>query len=170
MTASPDATSATDGETSADDTFRGGSRFRRLYGAAPWNLLALLGCFALTGYAVSRLLDDLPVLVRIAVWFVGCAVVWDLLLGPALALVDRGLSGVLRGPAVNYVRVPAIISALLLLVWAPLILQRSEEIFRLKAGLTQDPYLERWLAVTAALFALSAIAFGVSRLRGRRRG
>ena len=170
MTTPSDDTALGDGRTSADDTFRGGTRFRRLYGAAPWNLLALLACFALTGYAVSRLLDDLPVLVRIAIWFVGCAVVWDLLLGPALALVDRGLSGVLRGPAVNYVRVPAIVSGLLLLVWAPLILQRSEQIFRLKAGLTQDPYLERWLAVTAVLFALSAVTFGLSRLRARRRG
>jgi hypothetical protein len=150
-------------------------RFARLYGAKPWHLMVLLACFALTGYAVSRLLDDLPTLIRIAIWFVGAAVVWDLLVGPAFALADRLLRPALRAvrprgvPALNYVRVPALVSALLLIVWAPLILQRSEFVFRLKAGLLQDPYLERWLAVTGALFALSAVAYAVALLRARRR-
>lgn len=149
-------------------------RFARRYGAAPWHLLVLLACFALTGYAVGRLLDDLPVLVRITLWFVGAAVVWDLLLGPALALADRGLTPLsrvrVRGVAVlNYVRVPVLLSTLLLLVWAPLILQRSEATFRVKSGLSQDPYLARWAAVTAVLLALSAAAYALAVLRARRR-
>ena len=157
--------------TSAQDTRVRRGPFRRLYGAAWWHLAALLGCFALTGYAVSRLLDDLPVLLRIAVWFVGAAVVWDLLLGPALALGDRALRAALgraRVPVLNYVRVPALLSLLLLLVWLPLIAQRSEQVYRFKSGLTQDPYLERWLAVTAVLWAVSAAAYGLAVLRARR--
>jgi hypothetical protein len=144
---------------------------RRLYGASPWHLVALLGCFTVTAYAATRLLDELPVLLRIAVWFVGAAVVWDLLLGPALALADRLLRplGRLRVPALNYVRVPALVSLLLLLVWLPVILQRSEPVFRVKAGLTQDPYLGRWLALTAVLFTASALAYGVALLRAARR-
>jgi hypothetical protein len=151
------------------------SGFGRLYGARPWHLLALLACFALTAYTVSRLLDDLPALVRIAVWFVGAAIVWDLVLGPLYALADRGLRP-LRSVAVrgvsprNYVRVPALVSSLLLLVWAPVILQRSEQVFRLKAGLGQNVYLDRWAAVTTGLFALSALAFAVAVLRRGRAG
>lgn len=165
--------------TSADDTHVPGSPFRRLYGASPWHLIALLGCFAVTLYAVTRLLDDLPVLLRIVIWFVGAALVWDLVLGPGLALLDRllraalgrrvGRQHSLRVPALNYVRVPGLVSLLLFAVWLPVILQRSEGVFRGKAGLTQDPYLGRWLAITAVLFAASAVAYGVALLRARRR-
>ncbi|MCW2713465.1 MAG: hypothetical protein JWN88_512 [Frankiales bacterium] len=140
----------------------------RLYGASPWHLVALLGCFGLTAYAVSRLRED-PALLRIALWFVGAAVVWDLVVGPLLALVDRGLRP-LRGspgrlPVINHVRVPALTSALLLLVWAPVILQRSEPVFRTKAGLDLDDYLGRWLVITAVLFVASALVYAVRRAR-----
>ncbi len=143
------------------------------YGASGWHLAALLGCFALTGYTVTRLLADLPSLLRIVVWFVGAAVVWDLVLGPSLALADRGLRGAVRRvgavPALNYLRLPAGLSLLLLAVFTPLVLSRSEQRYQAKTGLTQDPYLERWAAVTAALFAASALAYGLAVLRARRR-
>jgi len=125
--------------------------FARRYGARPWHLLVLLALFAATGYVASRLL------------------------GPALSLGDLGLRTALRRrrPAgvrpLNYVRVPALLSLLLLVLWAPLVLQRSEAVYRAKTGLTQDPYLERWLAVTAVLFAASAVAFLAAVWRGRRR-
>ena len=144
--------------------------FGALYGARPWHLLALLVCFVVSAYAVSRVFGDRTALVRIAIWFIGAAVVWDLVLGPLYALADRGLAPLrkvaVRGVGLrNYVRVPALISSLLLLVWAPIIFQRSEQIFRLKAGLGQDVFLERWAGVTAALFVLSALAFAVAVLR-----
>ncbi|HWH29325.1 MAG TPA: hypothetical protein VNU26_10245 [Mycobacteriales bacterium] len=148
--------------------------FARRYGARPWHLLVLLALFAATGYVASRLLGD-PTLPSIVLWFVGAAVVWDLVLGPALSLGDLGLRTALRRrrPAgvrpLNYVRVPALLSLLLLVLWAPLVLQRSEAVYRAKTGLTQDPYLERWLAVTAVLFAASAVAFLAAVWRGRRR-
>ncbi len=150
------------------------SAFRRLYGAAPWHLLTLLACFALTAYAVSRLLDS-PALFRIALWFVGAAVVWDLLLGPAYALADRVLLPLRRVaprgvPLLNHVRVPALLSSLLLLIWTPLVFQRSEAIYRNKTGLTQDPYLERWVAVTVVLFAASLALWGLRVARGRQPG
>ena len=147
-------------------------RFKHVYGAQPWHLVALLACFAVTAYAVSRLLDDLPVLLKITIWFVGSAVVWDLVLGPLLAGADsvlRRAAGRLRVSPVNYVRFPALLSLLLLVMFTPLIFQRSESIYRLKAGLTQDPYLDRWLAITGVLFALSALAYAVDVLRTRRR-
>lgn len=146
------------------------SRFARRYGAHPRHLVVLLLCFALTGFTVWRLSveADLPVMVRIGVWFVAVAVVWDLVLGPLLALADRLLRPLARVGALNHVRVPAMASALLLLVWAPAVLQRSEGQFRTKAGLGQDVFLGRWLTITAVLFAVSALLYGVGRLRARR--
>lgn len=146
------------------------SAFRRAYGASPLHLLALLGCFALSAYAVSRLADS-PVLLRIAVWFVGAAVAWDLVVGPAYALADRALLVPLRRaaprgvPLLNHVRVPALLSSLLLLVWLPLVLQRSEGVYRVKTGLDQDGYLGSWLAVTAVLFAGSALLWAARLVR-----
>jgi hypothetical protein len=142
------------------------------YGASGWHLMALLACFALTGYTVTRLLDDTSSLLQIVVWFVGAAVVWDLVLGPALALADRGLRNAVQRfggvPALNYLRFPVGLSLLLLVVFAPLVFQRAEQRYRAKTGLTEDPYLERWAAVTAALFAASALAYGLAVLRARR--
>ena len=149
------------------------SRSPGRYGASWGHLLALLGCFALTGYAVSRLLGDLSSLLSIALWFAGAAVVWDLVLGPALALADRGARRLLLGTGgvrlLNHVRFPALLSLLLLALFAPLVLQRSASRYSAKTGLAQDPYLERWAAVTAALVVLSALSYALSVRRARRR-
>ena len=150
------------------------SRFGRLYGAHAWHLAVLIALLAGTAYVVSRLLGD-PQLFRIGLWFVGAAVVWDLVLGPLLALGDRVLRAVLgrvRRNGVrplNYVRFPVLVSLILLVVWAPLILQRSEGVYRAKSGLTQDPYLERWLVVTAVLLLTSAVVFVLAAVRSDRR-
>ena len=147
------------------------SRWR--YGASWQHLAVLLACFALTGYAASRLLGDPSSLLSITLWFVGAAVVWDLVLGPALALSDRGVRRLLPRVAgvspLNFVRFPALLSLLLLGLFAPLVLQRTEQRYRAKTDLAQDPYLERWLAVTAVLFAVSALVYGLRVLRARRR-
>jgi len=145
--------------------------FGRRYGASPWHLVALLNCFLLAAYAVSRVWGD-PGFWRIAVWFVGAAIVWDLIAGPLIALADRLLrplrSRPRRVPVVNHVRLPALLSGLLLVVWTPVIFQRSEEVYRLKTGLDQDPYLERWAAITVVLFAVSAVAYGARLARAAR--
>ncbi len=149
-------------------------RFSRLYGARPWHLLSLLASFALTAYTVRRLLDEASAVVQIALWFVGGAVVWDLVLGPALALADRAVrprpSGMrVRGLSpLNHLRVPVLLSSLLLLLFAPLVFQRSEQRYQASAGLLQDPYLERWAAVTLSLFTLSALVYAVAVLRTHR--
>jgi hypothetical protein len=149
------------------------SRFARLYGAHLWHLLVLLALIAVTGYVVSRLLGN-PQLWSIALWFVGAAVVWDLLLGPAYAGLDAVLRRVLSGVRasgvrpLNYVRVPLALSSLLLVVYAPLILRRSEQVYTAKSALSEDPYVYRWLAVTAALAVLSGLAFAVAVVRARR--
>ncbi|MCW2666597.1 MAG: Lipoprotein [Frankiales bacterium] len=143
--------------------------FRAAYGASPLHLLALLGCLALSGSAVLRVLDG-PAPVRIAVWFLGAVVAHDVVLYPLYALADRSLSGALRrrraAPgSVNWVRIPALLSGLLLLVFWPVVTQHSEPAFRTASGLDQDVYLARFLLIVAALFGGSALLFAVSRRR-----
>jgi hypothetical protein len=146
-------------------------RLLRWYGASPLHLLALLACFGLAGYAAARLVSSRPV--AVVVWFAGAAVGHDLVLVPLYSLADRSALAALRHRApqlpaaswINYVRVPAALSGLLLLVWFPLIL-RLRSPYHASTTLSADPYLWHWLAVTGTLFLLSAAAFAL-RLRGR---
>ena len=143
----------------------------RWYGASPLHLLALLACFGLAGYAATRLVSSRPL--AVAAWFIGAAVGHDLLLMPLYALADRSVMAAIRhrdpqlpvAPWINYIRVPAALSGLLLLVWFPLIL-RLPSPYHASTTLSADPYLWHWLAVTGALFLLSAVAFAL-RLRGQ---
>jgi hypothetical protein len=147
-------------------------RLLRWYGGSAWHFLALATGAALSAYAVSRVptLDDL---VAIGLWFGGTLVLHDLVLFPAYLLMDD-LGGWLsrRGgapgvPWRNHLRFPALLSGLLLLAWFPLVLRLSTR-YQPATGRSTDPFLGRWLAVTAVLFALSAAAY-VVRLGVRRR-
>jgi hypothetical protein len=145
----------------------------RWYGASPLHLLALLACFGLAGYAAARLIPSQPL--GVAAWFLGAVIGHDLLLMPLYSLADRSAIAAIRHrepqlpvtPWINYVRVPAALSGLLLLVWFPLIL-RLQSPYRASTMLSADPYVWHWLAVTGVLFLLSAVAFAL-RLRGRTR-
>jgi hypothetical protein len=149
-------------------------RFLRWYGAGPLHLLTLAGCFALAGYAAAELLPNNAV--GIPVWFVGAVIGHDLLLMPLYTLADMSVIGVFRhrpmkSPAVlwiNYLRVPAALSGLLLLIWFPLIFRLPAR-FPDTTTLPLDPYLWHWLGVTGALFLLSAVALAL-RLGTVRRG
>lgn len=142
-------------------------RFLRLYGASPLHLVGQLACFAVAAYAALQLLGARPAAVLL--WFVGAAVLNDVLLAPLYLLVDRSGRRRRGFPTWwNHVRVPAAISLLLLLVWFPEIARRSRSYPRL-TGLDASVYLGRWLAVSGALFVLSALAFGLGRLRATRR-
>lgn len=134
------------------------SRLRIPVGS-PFQLL-LLGCsFALAGYAGVRLLAD--DWFAVTLWFVGAALLHDLVLLPFYAALDRavvrGLGAARRREWVPYVRVPAALSGLLLLVWFPLISGTVERRYRLGTGLPADVFLARWLLITAALFGGSAL-------------
>ncbi|MFF1342926.1 hypothetical protein ACFVYT_34480 [Streptomyces sp. NPDC058290] len=144
--------------------------FRRRYGASPLHLLLVLVSFALAAYAGVRLLKGDTV--GVALWFVGAALLHDLVLLPLYSVTDRaaqllfaGRTGPEEGvprPSVNYVRVPAFVSGLLLLVWWPLILRRVGH-YTAATALPADVFLGRWLLITAALFAASAATFLVRR-------
>jgi ABC-type transport system involved in cytochrome c biogenesis permease component len=146
-------------------------RLRQAYGAHPLHLLSLLACFALAGYAALQASRD-PLAWRMGLWFLGALIAHDLVLFPLYALVDRSLSAALprrrRLPSlggINYVRVPALLSGLLLLMFFPVILRKSEGAYGAASGLDQSPYLARWLLVTGLLFATSAIAYVVAARR-----
>ena len=147
------------------------SRLLRWYGANPLHLLALLACFALAGYAAVQFVGSRPL--GVAVWFLGAVIGHDLLLVPLYSLADRSVLAAIRHrapglpavPWINYVRVPAALSALLLLLWLPLIFRLTAS-YHASTELSPNPYVWRWLAVTGALFLLSAVLFAL-RLRGR---
>ncbi|MFI6093405.1 hypothetical protein [Streptomyces sp. NPDC051218] len=156
-------------------------RLRRWYGEGPLQLLVLLASFALAGYAGVRLFDGEGEGLLIAVWFVGAALVHDLLFVPAYALVDRALraaagraggerAGGRRagGGWVNFVRVPAFLSGLLLLVWFPLIAGRVER-YESATGLPAGVFLGRWLAVTVLLFVGAGVWWVIQVWCARRR-
>jgi hypothetical protein len=148
-------------------------RITRWYGANPLHLLALLACFALAGYAAFELVPTRPV--GIAIWFVGAVVGHDIVLMPLYSIADRSVLAAVRHrapslptvPWINYLRVPLGLSALLFLVWSPLIL-RLKTHYQESTTLSPDPFLWHWLAVTGALFLLSAVAYAF-RLRAAQR-
>jgi hypothetical protein len=153
-----------------------GVRLRRLYGESPLHLLVLIASFAVCGYAALRWLAyDWR---SIAVWFVGAAVLHDLVLVPLYAGVDWvvhrlvGAAGrtsrATPRTAVNHLRVPAFVSLLLLLVYWPLILDDSPH-YAVSTHLSGTVFLGRWLLITAALFGASALWFVAARWRAARR-
>ncbi|MDG4772864.1 hypothetical protein [Solwaraspora sp. WMMD792] len=161
------------------------ARFRAGYGAPLWHLLVLVGCFAVTGWVVLRLADETTA-VRMLIWFVAAVIVHDLVMWPVYAAADRALLTATRSttatqaatgngsrPArlsvVNHVRVPALGSALLFVVYLPGILQLGGGTFTAATGLTQQPYLTRWLLASAAMFAVSGLWLAVRLYRVRSR-
>jgi hypothetical protein len=138
------------------------ARLRAAYGASPLHLLAHLAAFALAGFALLEIAGGRAP-GRILLWLLASAVLHDLVLLPFYGTLDR-LGRAAVGRDVNFVRVPALISGLLLLVFLPSIAGRSAPTFRRVSGLEAEGYLERWLLVSAALFALSGALY---LLRGR---
>jgi hypothetical protein len=148
---------------------------RRRYGAGPLHLLALLACFALAGYAATRIHDQ-GGMVRIAAWFVLCIVGHDLIAWPLYALADRTAVRASRRhperlpavPWINHVRVPAVISGVLLLISFPLVLRLSEQAYLGVTGYTESAYLGNWLLVTGVAFGVSAVLYALRVARARR--
>nr|WP_031230534.1 hypothetical protein [Streptomyces niveus] len=147
---------------------RGGrfAKYRALLGS-PFQIVLLLATLAFAGYVGVRLLTGETFL--IVVWFVGAALVHDLVLLPLYTAADRAVAAALgpRRRLVNFVRLPAFLSLLLLLVWFPLITGQVRR-YEPYAALSTDGFLARWLLVTTALFACSALCL-VTRAVLRRR-
>lgn len=152
--------------------------WRRHYGAGPWHLLGLLVCFAVAAYAVTRVFAQ-GGWQAILTWFGICVFLHDGVGWPIYASADRVLTrrarlGAARGGTgaayVNHVRVPTVISGLLLVMFAPMIFRLSGA-FEGITGFSEDVYLWNWVLVSGTLFGASAALF-LLRLAwaGRRAG
>ena len=159
------------------------NRLRRAYGAGPLHLVLMVLTLAMAGYAVwvmsvSALWNSETWWQSIAVWFVGAAVVHDLVVFPLYAAGDRALQAAARhrGPArgrpkrlwlINYVRAPLAAIALLFVVFFPGILGQGSDSYQAATGQTQEPFLVRWLLLSAAIVMLSALAYVLQVVRVR---
>ena len=151
--------------------------FRKSYGAHPVHLLTMLSGFALLGYTLvtftpSELWNQGTWWQSIAVWFVAAVVAHDFVLFPLYALADRALAGRRRStrrtrrpevPARNYIRVPALAAGLTLLIFLPGIIEQGAPVYQAATGQTQQPFLGRWLLLTAMMFSVSAVAYATRR-------
>ncbi|MBV9722159.1 MAG: hypothetical protein JO082_09595 [Mycobacterium sp.] len=149
-------------------------RFHKLYGSHPLHLLIMLAALALLGYVV---VTAKPATLwkpegawwqSIVVWFAAAIIAHDLVLFPIYALADRLLGMASRRgahrrepllPVRNHIRVPALGSGLLLLIFFPGIIKQGAQLYVEDTGLTQEPFFGRWLLLTAAMFAVSAVSY-----------
>jgi hypothetical protein len=154
--------------------------FRRLYGSQPLHLLILIAGFALLVYVLitmkpATLWNPRVWWQSIVVWFAAAIIIHDLVLFPIYALVDRVLQlserkrPDRRVPVVNYLRVPALGSGLLLLVFFPGLVEQGAHTYITATGQTQAPFLGRWLLLTAGMFVISALAYAVRLMTADRR-
>ena len=154
---------------------------RRLYGERLLHLIILLAALALTAYTVSvlgvkNLFNPTVWWQSIAVWFAVAVIGHDLILFPLYALAERLLprsrrtptqrhraaqhpSG--RLPLTNYLRMPTLAAGLLLLLFFPGIIEQGAPAYHNATGLTQAPFLTRWLLITAAFYLTSALWYVV---------
>lgn len=156
-------------------------RFQPRYGASPVHLLALLASFAIAGAAVVEWFQRPSEVANVLEWFVAAIVIHDLVLLPLYSLLDRIAFGRPRAGAGHarrtavpnlisptpYIRIPAILSGLLLLVFFPVIFGLGEETELFASGILESEYLARWLLATGVMFGLSGIAYAVAVVRAR---
>jgi hypothetical protein len=146
---------------------------RSRYGAGPLHLIAVIASFGIAGYAFIEVADH-PGPISFAVFFAGAIVAHDLIAFPLYSLLNlmaggaRGRVG-LDAAAINYVRVPALLSGFAFVVWFPLILGLSSARYEADTGHAPYDYLGRWLLLSAALFVGSGLVFAL-RWRARSRG
>ena len=104
----------------------------------------------------------------IAVWLIGAVVLHDLLVLPLYSALDRAERAALTGTDINFLRIPAGLSLLMLVVFWGTIGGRGERAYHAVSGRSYDGYALRWLLVTAALFAGSGLVYLVRRRSARR--
>lgn len=155
-------------------------RFSAIYGSRPLHLLTMLSGFALLGYIIvtvklATLWSPGTWWQSIAVWLAAAIIGHDLLLFPLYALADRALFA--RFPrrttnpnvsARNHIRVPALGAGLTLLIFLPGIIEQGSTTYHAATGQTQQPFLGRWLLLTAAMFAASALSYAARLALARR--
>ena len=163
-----------------------GTRLRKFYGSHPLHLLTMTAGFALLGYImfafpVATLWNPQAWWQSIAVWLAAAIIFHDLVLFPIYALADRLLGiatkrtrrariGRRLVPPRNYLRIPALGAALTLLLFFPGIIGQGAATYQAATGQTQQPFLGRWLGLTAAMFLVSSAVYALRLVLARRDG
>jgi len=149
--------------------------FRRLYGASPLHLLAVLASFAIAGYGFFMIFKS-PAPESTLLFFGLAIVAHDMIAFPLYSTLNLVASRGTRAaepadvaetgvPAINYLRVPFIISAICLVTFFPLILGLSADRYEASTGLDPGVFLGRWLGICAFVFTVSAILYALKLRR-----
>ncbi|MDT5339803.1 MAG: hypothetical protein QOD90_5308 [Mycobacterium sp.] len=156
---------------------------KRLYGENLLHLIVLLGAIALVAYAISvlgvqNLFNPKVWWQSIAVWFAVAVIGHDLILFPLYALAERLLpkrrrdatpADPRRVPLTNYLRMPTLATALTFALFFPGIIRQGAFTYTAATGLTQEPFLNRWLLLTAGFYLISAVCYVVKSITTRTR-
>jgi hypothetical protein len=161
--------------------------FKRLYGERVLHLIVLLGALALAAYTISvlgvgQLFNPRVWWQSIAVWFAVAVIGHDLILFPLYALAERFLPkgrseakpadqrrAALHPPLTNYLRMPTLATALTFALFLPGIIRQGAFTYTAATGLTQEPFLTRWLLLVAAFYLISAACYVVRSITTRTR-
>ena len=154
-------------------------RFRRRYGSGPLHLVAHLAGFAIIALPLDRIFTGGGGVTGLLVWYLALVIAHDLVFVPAYTGLDRLFRAATAQlplpirtgpPVINHVRAPVVVSALLFIVYLPLISQRSDGPYVAMSGhhLTHY-YLRNWLLITAVLFLGSGLIYAVRVVRARAR-
>jgi hypothetical protein len=152
------------------------SLLRRFRGAQPLRLMATIVSFAIVAAGVAGWFQAGSDPRGILVWVLACAVAFECILFPLAWALDRlaqlgphdpSPGGVVRPPrrAVAFIRIPGMLSLLLLVVFAPLIFRADTRSFMATTGLAPANYLVRWLLATAAMYGVSAVWYALTLRR-----
>jgi hypothetical protein len=151
--------------------------FRRRYGASPLHLGAHIVALAVAALAFYEIFSGgyVPLLI---VLYLGIVIGHDLIFVPLYAGLDRAMRRVLVRrsssrrvgvPMINHVRAPLLISALLLIIYSPLISGLADSNYFALSGHHLEHYLRNWFLITMALLLGSALIYAVRVIAWRRR-
>lgn len=156
------------------------SLFRKAYGASPLHLLAVFASFAIAGYGFFMIFKS-PAPESALLYFGFAVVAHDMIAFPLYSALNFVAGRTTRAaepeqvasvgvPAINYLRIPFLISAISFAMFFPLILGLSSDIYEAGTGLDAGAFLGRWLGICAVVFTASAILYAVKLRRYSRSG
>lgn len=149
--------------------------FRKAYGASPLHLLAVIASFTVAGYGFFMIFKS-PAPESTLLFFGLAIVAHDMIAFPLYSTLNF-VAGRTAGaaepkavaevgdPAINYLRVPFIVSAISFVMFFPLILGLSADRYSASTGLDIGVFLGRWLGICAVVFTASAILYAVKLRR-----
>ena len=152
--------------------------FKKAYGGSPLHLLGHLTLVVIAAVVLWQMFGAkvAPQPWNLVFWLAGGLVLHDFVFLPLYSVFNRAIQvplmtkfGTLRVQPLNYLRVPFVLSAVLMIVFFPRILDRQPQNFENALGHPPPDYFIRWVWVTVALFAVAALLYAVAWLRSRPR-